>query len=138
MPKQRITCLELVTCSEIVAIEGATSCSAGWDICKLDESNFGLARDGLDIDIAWVSVATRHVATKASQKASVKLEQHMSRHSKEATYAENKLSSSPLPTPSGMFCKKSILLGGRYSSGIWTFGRFGAGAAPDPSTVLRL
>ena len=36
-------------------------------------------------------------------------------------------------TLSGRFCKKRILLGGKYSSGIWTAGRLGAGAAA-PST----
>jgi hypothetical protein len=29
------------------------------------------------------------------------------------------------------------LLGGRYSSGIWTFGRLGAGVAAAPSTKSR-
>ena len=36
---------------------------------------------------------------------------------------------------SGRFCKKRILLGGRYSSGIWTLGRFGAAGAAAPSTI---
>lgn len=35
---------------------------------------------------------------------------------------------------SGRFWRKRILLGGRYSSGIWTLGRLGAGAAAAPST----
>lgn len=38
-------------------------------------------------------------------------------------------------TVSGRFCRKRILLGGRYSSGIWTAGRLGAGAAVPPSTI---
>lgn len=37
-------------------------------------------------------------------------------------------------TLSGRFCKNKILLGGRYSSGICTAGRLGAGAAAAPST----
>ena len=37
-------------------------------------------------------------------------------------------------TLSGRFCKNKILLGGRYSSGICTAGRLGAGAAVAPST----
>lgn len=39
-----------------------------------------------------------------------------------------------LVTLSGRFCKNKILLGGRYSSGICTAGRLGAGAAAAPST----
>ena len=39
-----------------------------------------------------------------------------------------------LVTVSGRFCKNKILLGGRYSSGICTAGRLGAGAAAAPST----
>lgn len=37
-------------------------------------------------------------------------------------------------TFSGKFCKKRILFGGRYSSGIMTFGRLDTGTAPAPST----
>jgi hypothetical protein len=37
-------------------------------------------------------------------------------------------------TLSGRFCRKRILFGGRYSSGICTAGRFGAGSAAPPST----
>jgi hypothetical protein len=40
-----------------------------------------------------------------------------------------------LVTLSGRFCKNKILLGGRYSSGICTAGRLGAGAAAAPSTI---
>jgi hypothetical protein len=47
---------------------------------------------------------------------------------------ENKATSWSLVTFSGRFCKKRILFGGRYSSGICTFGRFGAGAVAAPST----
>lgn len=39
-----------------------------------------------------------------------------------------------LVTLSGRFCKNRILLGGRYSSGIWTAGRLGAGAEVTPAT----
>lgn len=41
-------------------------------------------------------------------------------------------------TLSGKFCKKRILLGGRYSSGICTFGRLGAGTAEAPSTEWQV
>jgi hypothetical protein len=41
-------------------------------------------------------------------------------------------------TLSGKFCKKRILLGGRYSSGICTFGRLGAGTAEAPSTERQV
>jgi hypothetical protein len=40
-------------------------------------------------------------------------------------------------TDSGRFCKNRILLGGRYSSGIWTAGLFAAGIAAPPSTKKK-
>lgn len=40
-------------------------------------------------------------------------------------------------TLSGKFCRNRILFGGRYSSGIWTAGRFDCGNAAPPSTVKR-
>ena len=43
-----------------------------------------------------------------------------------------------LVTLSGRFCKKRILLGGRYSSGIWTAGRLGAGIVVTPATLNGL
>lgn len=56
---------------------------------------------------------------------------------KQPTYCENSDMSWSFSTLSGRFCKKRILLGGRYSSGIWTAGRFGPGAATPPSTAKR-
>lgn len=50
------------------------------------------------------------------------------------TYWENNPMSWSLVTFSGRFCKNKILFGGKYSSGIWTFGRLDTGAAPAPST----
>jgi hypothetical protein len=41
-------------------------------------------------------------------------------------------------TLSGRFWRNRILFGGRYSSGIWTLGRLGAGAAAAPSTAGRM
>ena len=40
-----------------------------------------------------------------------------------------------LLTLSGRFCRKRILLGGKYSSGIWTAGRLGAETA-GPSAII--
>lgn len=50
------------------------------------------------------------------------------------THCEKRAMSWSFVTLSGRFCRKRILFGGRYSSGIWTFGRLATGAAPDPST----
>ena len=54
------------------------------------------------------------------------------------TYCEKSAMSWSLVTVSGRFCKNRILFGGRYSSGIWTLGRFAAGTAPAPSTRRHL
>jgi hypothetical protein len=44
------------------------------------------------------------------------------------THCENKFIRTSFVISTGRFCRKRILLGGKYSSGIWTKGRLGPGA----------
>lgn len=59
------TYFEFVAGTEVVAVECATGRGTGRNIRELDKGNVGLAGDGLNVDIARISVALRPGETDA-------------------------------------------------------------------------